>query len=296
MTSSKQHLVAGIVLGTTALFTWPAQAAYIGTLEFLEPSATVMADQTIPVWLRFTLDPASDPLILNSDSGGSPPFGVPVSNVPTDFTFNWFNPDTQLGETLSNGNFSNLSSVRLNTSYVCTGTFTNVCSPAAYQFDFNIAGPDSINFLPDNTAGDVNLQPGQSRDYLFGTFSPVGGAAPAGTYEFFGTELFLEFFGTVVTGETELVLDDDGNPIPLLDNDGNPVLDVEGFPVYETVLRQFQDVNVSLDLASTGCSEGGGEPNCPFTRNVTAVPAPAGVWLLLTGVAGLGWRRFRSGR
>lgn len=47
--------------------------------------------------------------------------------------------------------------------------------------------------------------------------------------------------GAVVTRDniTEQAVDENGDPIPVLDGDGNPVLDDDGNPVYETVTVGF---------------------------------------------------------
>jgi len=58
-----------------------AAAAYTGTLTFIEPTGTVGPTDEIPVWLRFTLDETSDPLVLTVDAEGTPPFGVPLETI-----------------------------------------------------------------------------------------------------------------------------------------------------------------------------------------------------------------------
>src|SRR5205807_686765 len=46
----------------------------------------------------------------------------------------------------------------------------------------------------------LSLAPGESKDYLFGTFTPIGDA-PAGTYTFFDAGLTFIFDGTDLNGD-----------------------------------------------------------------------------------------------
>jgi hypothetical protein len=114
-----------------------------------------------------------------------------------------------------------------------------VAPPYAFAFD---SGPSSLSALT-SWDSDINLQPAQPVDFLFGTFTPTGGSAPFGRYHFYGVKLFLDVSGTGsrtheeplfqrrATGE--LVLDDLGEPIPLFERDefGELVLDGAGNPV-----------------------------------------------------------------
>jgi hypothetical protein len=262
-----------------------AQAAYIATLEYVTPAATVSITDTIEVRLRLTLDPSSDPLALTGIPFSDPPFGVPPGNYPTEFQASDGGESAQT----YTGTFTELTAVFLNTYFECSGTFTSNCTGGPpYTFHFNLSGPDSINFLTDLT-----LDPGESREYVFGSFTPDGGAAPPGTYYFYNTGISLNFRGTAQTEEP--VLDENGDPVPVLDEYGDPVYDDDGNPVYETTIRTFTDAEGEINLAATGC-RGLANPDCTdaFMREAV-VPLPAAGWLLLTafGAVAAGVRRRR---
>ncbi|MEQ1662086.1 MAG: PEP-CTERM sorting domain-containing protein [Thiobacillus sp.] len=248
-----------------ALAASQASAAPFGSLVFDTPNANVLSNQAIDVWVTFTLDSGSSPLVLTGDvndllTNGTLTSSEEFSDIPTD----WL--------TIDSGN--------LNTYYGCSGTFTNVCDPAAYSFDFNLSPPDSINFL------DVfNLQPGQSTSYKFGTFNPVGGNAPAGTYEFISSGLTLELNGTAqkTDGNGDLVFYAAGDQLldiygtPVFDGFGDPVLAVAGDPVITFIQTSF----TLGDTTNSGTT---------FIRNVTAVPEPETYAMLLAGLGLIGWR------
>jgi len=275
MTGSARFLLGGL-LGSLALGMGSAQAAYIGTLEFIEPTGVVAATDTIPVWLRFTLDPNSDPLAF--DAYTDAPYGlVPDSYSDIDFIdengfFRW-------------GSMTDLTNAIVNTSFSCSGTFTNGCDPAAYEFHFHIpnygdpSAPPGMVLRPELT-----LAPGESVDYLFGEFIPVGGSAPAGTYNFFGSALFIALQGTgmAVSGTA---VDEDGNEI--YDEDGNPVLLYDIYP----------NATYDIPLGLTPCGQTWPPDfNCAgrFERTVLpSVPVPAAGWLLLSGLGMLGAVRRR---
>lgn len=242
-----------------------ASAVPFGSLVFDVPNANVLSNEVIDVRVTFTLDSASSPLVLTGNANDVLTNGtLNSSEIPTD----WLTFDSS----------------RLNTSYLCSGNFTNVCDPAAYSFQFELPpSSDSIIFLEV-----INLQPGQSTSYKFGTFTPVGGNAPAGRYEFFGSGLALELTGTAQK------TDQDGNLLfyaagdQLVDVFGNPVVNELGEPVLanegDPVIKYVQQ---SFDLANTS----GG---VSFVRNVTAVPEPATYAMLLAGLGLVGWRLYRT--
>lgn len=271
-------LAATIIPGIT-------NAAYVGTLSFVQPTATVGPTDAIPVWIRLTMDPGSDPLDLNNDPNGAPPFGVPLANYPTTISD---------GSTTFPGTISDLTSVFLNTTFYCTGTFTAGCiGGPPYDFTFNTSGPDSINFIPDAGTPTVLVPAGGTRDYLFGTFTPTGGGPVApDTYYFYGASLQVELYGTGMA--TVQDLDQNGDPIPLLDQNGDPVLDQNGEPVYQTHTEIIPNASAELEFALTPCV-GDSQPTCQgaFSRTVNAVPLPAAAWLFGPAVGLLGWARRR---
>ncbi len=185
------------LLGAALVFSGAALADQpFGTLTFDQPTGTVAGNQAITVAVTFTLDPNSVPL----DFSNNPLTGLDLSTVP------------EGNYTDSDGNqhtvpFAEVDNAILNTYFLCSGTFTNVCDPGAYAFNFHTAGSPgapSINFLDS-----FDLQPGQSTSYVFGEFDPVGGVAPAGTYTFYGSGLYIEYEGLdangdVITGEQDI--------------------------------------------------------------------------------------------
>jgi hypothetical protein len=272
------------VLALTSALAAPAALAaqFSGTLEFITPTGVVGPTDDIPVWIRFTLDPDSpDALNLTGDGGGSPPFGVPPEYLPTEVS-----ADIGEGVQLYQGTFVNVWNVFLNTAFLCSGTFTTSCTTGPpYDFEFNTSGPDTINFV-----SQLSLQPGEVKDYLFGTFKPTAPVAE-GTYYFFGSYLSLNVFGDFES--TSLVLDEFGDPVPVLDEFGDPVFDDEGNPVYEVETVFIPNADASYDIARTPCAFGPDDPSCAgaFSRTVVGVvPVPPALWLFGSAVGLLGWR------
>jgi hypothetical protein len=208
-----------------------------GTLTFIQPTGTALATDNIDVWVRLTLNPDSEPLNI---AGGVPLWAYSVAD---------FNTSSSADHYLS------VTSVNTNVYFSCNSTFTNVCGEGAYGFEFNTTGMDGFYNLRD-----IFLAPGASYDYLFGTFKPVGGAAPAGTYTFYNSGAIVQVTGRghraqhnpdgslvtdPVTGATiyEPELDANGTPVfdsvqkpvhvPQLDGNGAPLLDATGNPLYE---------------------------------------------------------------
>ena len=141
------------------------QASVIATLTFDTPTGTVANNVNIPVYVTLALDPMSDP--LTTDASGHVPVGILSPQNLID-----------LAGTMPN--------VIINNSYRCSGTFTNICGPGAYAFNFNYAPPSFID--PPN----LSLAPGSATSFLFGTFSPVGGHAAPGTYTFYDAAFVYE--------------------------------------------------------------------------------------------------------
>lgn len=253
------------------------QAAYVGSLQFITPTGMVGPTDSIDVWVRFTLDPSSDPLVLDGDPYGTPPFGVPETNYPT-----YFYSGTVASSNIVPDSWTSFSNIYLNTSFLCAGTFTSSCTNGpAYDFSFNTSGPDSLNFL-----NSYALNPGDSVDYLFGTFTPSAGAVAPGTYYFYGTSLILNFQGTASFRQYQV--DEFGNYIQATDENGDPLYDEFGDPIYLFDLVSADDTVGSIDIAVTPCW-GNTDPSCSgaFVRTVSAVPVPAAAWLFGSGLIGL---------
>ncbi|MGZ8379666.1 MAG: PEP-CTERM sorting domain-containing protein [Gemmatirosa sp.] len=168
-----------------------AQAPFPGlTARFLEPSATVSGTESLDVWVRLALAPGAAALQFDGTSPGTS-FGLPAGVLPSTGSVSGVG---------FNVPFASYTSARTNTAYVCTGTFTTgVCERPVYAFDFNISNADparpSFNFR-DAFA----LLPGQTFDFLFGTFTPIGGTAAPGTYTFYNVAINLDVRGLDASG------------------------------------------------------------------------------------------------
>jgi hypothetical protein len=217
-------------------------SAPFGTLTFIEPTGTALDTDTIDVWVRLTLDANSEPLSI---ANGQPQWNFSLSDF-------------------SNGSrdvYLSITSVYTGMYYTCDSSFTGNGCPntpgSAYSFQFNFASTDNFWGL-----NNINLSPGESYDYRFGSFTPVGGQAPVGTYTFYNSGAFIGAFGSgyralhnpdgsfVTDANGDIVyqqaVDEQGNPlfdavqnpvyVVLLDADGNPVLDALGKPVYEQAI------------------------------------------------------------
>jgi hypothetical protein len=156
------------------------------SMSFSQQSGTVSATEVIDVWVTLTVDAGSSPLVF--DSSLPAPFGFDAADLPVQGNHN--DGATYGVEPVD---FASYTAALTNTAYGCSGTFTNVCDAGAYRFDFHLdsePGRPSFNFLRA-----LSLQPGKSFNYLFGSFTPVGGAAPAGIYTFYSSFADLEFDG-----------------------------------------------------------------------------------------------------
>ncbi len=204
-----------------------ADAAVIATLTFDTPSGVVANNVSIPVWVTLALAADSDP--LKSDASGA------VTS-----------PDTS---TLFAGH-PDINRVIFNNSFECSGTFNTSCNSPTddYNFHFNFAAPSFVG--PSN----LDLEPGTSTHFLFGTFDPQNGATHAGTYTFFNT--IFEFEGS---------------------NDG--FTDVQFSTIAETCPGQNNDCAFTRTVF---------EAVPPGTGLGNAVPEPAAWALMIVGFAGAG--------
>lgn len=257
----------------------PASAEYIGTLSFIEPTGTVGPMDTIPMRVRLTLDPASDPLMLSDDATATPPFGIPPSNYPdsggtADFS----------GKNYSFVAFTSLAGVGFTPLYTCDGTFVgdgcSADSPYPYNWEFEYVADDAISSGGFEAAG-VNLAPGESLDFTFGKFVPKG-PVPAGTYYDYEIELDLVFWGRA------------NFRVQATDDDGALLYDDDGRAVWLPDLFEG-DAWAHLQLGTTPCPWDA-DPSCVGAFSRTVVPVPGAVWLLASACGALGWRlRRRAG-
>lgn len=250
----RSHLSQGKTLTAlaAALFTSMSFAALpTGTLEFITPSGTVRANEQIDVWMRFTLDAGSAPLVFSTD----PTTGLLTGFDPADLPKQGIYWDAELGQNVT-ADFAQITSAALNTVFWCTDTFTGGCNRnnTNYSFDFFTSsqpGKPSLNFV-----SSFSLAPGQSTDYVFGQFNPVAAGAAAGTYKLYGTGLFLYFMGTDAAGH-----------VMMYDN--------------------FSSSDSTSTLLGRTCAAVDTDA-CAFTRTVVAVPEPSTYLLMALGLAAIG--------
>jgi hypothetical protein len=189
-----------------------ASADIFGTVSFKTPVVTVSNTASIPVYLTLTLDPNSDPLITDASgnvtsltttqiaanvfgtfydstsncNGG----GCPISGYTPDFTNDIFSSDVDEG-------------------YLCSGiTFfsaANICGGGTSPYNFTFGPGPGLDF-----ATNVNLAPGSSTSYLFGTFTPAAGSVPAGTYTLPDAFYFMQVYDDTQT-------DTNGQPVHIAD-------------------------------------------------------------------------------
>ncbi len=241
-------LIAGAACAL-ALLAAPAQAAVFGNLAFDTPNAVVFSNQDIEVWLTLTLDANSDALVTDVS-------GITTSLTPAEIATVTYNSN------LDTFDPNLISDVIVNNSFECSGNFVSGCGPGAYMFDFNYASPSFIG------AQNLNLAPGSSSSWLFGTFRPVGGNAAPDTYTFYNANFIFQF--------------SQPNLNPDMENPGDTLFG-------------------SFNIAST-CP--GQNNDCAFTRTVLAapgggaVPEPATWAMMIIGFGGVGalMRRNRRDR
>ena len=152
------------------------------TVNWVTPSGTATADQRIDLWLRLAVaEQATTPLILDGTTAN---FNLPA-DLPGWASVSWIDTQSWLG---------------------CGNTFMpgNCFEPTApYRFDYN-SGPDSFGVYVNGHSLPLNitLQPGQSRDFLIGSFMPQNGAVAPGTYTLDNAGLQLFLTGTDTAGAT----------------------------------------------------------------------------------------------
>lgn len=224
-------------------------AAPTGTLTFRDPTGTATSTESIEVWVRLTLDNTSTPLVIDSSATD---YGIDTADLGLDWT--------------------RVTHALTNTYFGCLTTFASSCTEGSpYTFSFNTTGPDSFNFLTD-----ITMQPGETREYLFGSFVPTGGNAAPGTYAFYESGATLQLFGEI----DALVPEVDENGDPFLDDNGDPVMIVA-----------TESVDQSFTIADTCLSGGPSDCYSTFTRTVVAAPPipEPGTWAMLgAGLLALG--------
>lgn len=184
--------LAGLAACLAALLLSPAAtaAAPSGRAFFVEPTSTTPVSPTdkIEVWMRLTLDAGS--AAIDYVAGDVARYKS-WADVPSVYDF-W---DVATQKTVTEA-VADVTGVRLSPWFSCGTEFTNSCGPGAYTFNWNYGSdPSKPSLMPS-----LSLQPGQSIDYLFGTFNPNGTGAPAGTYHQAAAQLSFSVDLLSVTG------------------------------------------------------------------------------------------------
>ena len=216
---------------------WAQAPASSLSLVFTEPTGIVGPTDSIAVNLRFTnTDPTLDFVVDNSLPLG----GLDPAMVPTETSV--YNPETGW-EFVA---FASYTSFSIQTGFGCSGSFTasGQCTEGP---------PYTFTFAGDPFVEPFRLAPGESVDYLFGTFTPTTGTVAAGSYEFYRSLVWLNVYG--------------------LDAQGRELYAV-GFPA---ATCQFDN---AADCADASI----------FTRTVVGVPEPGTYALMALGLALVGWR------
>lgn len=167
-----------------------ASADIVASLVFTNPTGIVGPNDNVAPWMRFSLDPTSDPLDL------------------TDLTsFGW-------------SGMATVTSAYVNVGFGCSDTFTGGCDGNGhpYRYDWNYSATEGYQVVQ---RPDLKMAPGDSLDFSMVTFFPNGAPVPAGTYVLPRMQVALHLQGT----QTVFVFDDAGNVV--FDADGNPVTELK---------------------------------------------------------------------
>ena len=147
----------------------PAAAAATGTVTYTQPTGSVSSTQSIDVQYTVALDANS--LAITTDAGGNVTSGV----TDADLVAAGIDP---LAVAYSD----------INVYFSCSGSFTTGCGGPPYDFNF-ASGPGSLSGTQN-----LDIMPGTTTDFLFGTFTPTGGVAPYGNYAFYDAGVFAQYY------------------------------------------------------------------------------------------------------
>lgn len=155
-------------------------AAVLSTLSFTTPADTVTPTDSIDVWVTLSLDPSSEALTFD---WFAPYGGLPASMIPA-------------------GIFASYSHMNMYSNAHCAdstpnGNFFNGCGPGEYSYTPAPSGSAGSWFAIENP---FVMNPGESRDFLFGTFAPANGAVTPGDYTIYDVEIGFTIIGSDIDG------------------------------------------------------------------------------------------------
>lgn len=182
MNAQTRRLFAALTLCLPVL---PAMALPKTSLSWVQQNGSSAQGSAIDVWVRLSVDPAeSQPLVLN---------GTTASFSAEDLA-----------------SFSSVSEVLQSgwMEFSCAGpgrSFGDCNAAPQWTLKFN-EDPATSFFVPMN----LTMAPGESRDFLMATFTPVAGALTAGTYFLSSAALTLYPRGRDSVGEEHFELFDLG--------------------------------------------------------------------------------------
>lgn len=160
-------------------------------LQFRTPAVTVSPTDEVPIWVTMSVSEA--PLTFDT-TASEPPFGLGSLPLPA------------LGNNFVSGlfgvPFASYNSLSLFIFRVCNDEVSTGCSPLIYEY--TVPGDPAGWFAIEQP---FELAAGSSRDFFLYSLRPVGGAAPAGSYDIFNLGLGLRVSGLAADGETSLEAD-----------------------------------------------------------------------------------------
>lgn len=153
------------------------------TVEYLDRVGTGTPTSSFEVWVRMSMATGATPLAFNGNDVGND-FGLPTSLIPT---MGW------------NGTafvpFASYDWAITNVGYEGGGDFWGS------EFDFHFHSTSEPGKPAFNFFSSYNFAPGETVDYLLGTFEPVGGFAAPGVYYNFNIYPLIQFFGLDANGD-----------------------------------------------------------------------------------------------
>lgn len=172
--------LSGVVLYCSAI----ANAAVISTVTFTTPTAVVSATDNVEVWVTLTLAGNSEPLAFD----GSTLESLPGSLLPAKGSLFGSGPD--IYSFVSYQPFTGRS-----VTFNCSGNFFKACDDGEYHRDAVFFGSDA--WLGSNA---INLQPGESQNFLIYNLAPTDGSAQPGSYALYNISIGFLFRGLDING------------------------------------------------------------------------------------------------